>query len=214
MSDDVKTDDAENQSIDKNYQLDSENNDQQSFSEDDIDTVVGAIDDMVSAKEERRGRPSKYWPELHNGLARAYAMAGLSLDVIAGRLDIALSTLYEWKDKYPLFSEALSAGKQYADDVVEASLFQRATGYDHKAVKIFMPANAEEPVYAPYVEHVPPDVTAAKLWLTNRKPRQWKEKMELDANISTDNMAAKSPEELEEFYNKIRQRNNQNGSDT
>jgi hypothetical protein len=30
-------------------------------------------------------------------------------------------------------------------------------------VKIFMPANREKPVYAPYVEHVPPDVTASTI---------------------------------------------------
>jgi hypothetical protein len=31
----------------------------------------------------------------------------------------------------------------------------------HEAVKIFMPAKCSKPVYAPYIEHVPPDTTAA-----------------------------------------------------
>jgi hypothetical protein len=31
-----------------------------------------------------------------------------------------------------------------------------------------MPAGAKKPVYAPYVEHVPPDTTAAIFWLKNR----------------------------------------------
>ena len=31
-------------------------------------------------------------------------------------------------------------------------------------MKIFMPANRAEPVYAPYIEHVPPDVTACIFW--------------------------------------------------
>jgi hypothetical protein len=35
-------------------------------------------------------------------------------------------------------------------------------------VKIFMPAGAKKPVYAPYREHVPPDVTACIFWLKNR----------------------------------------------
>jgi hypothetical protein len=30
-----------------------------------------------------------------------------------------------------------------------------------------MPAGAKKPIYAPYVEHVPPDVTAAIFWLKN-----------------------------------------------
>jgi hypothetical protein len=33
-------------------------------------------------------------------------------------------------------------------------------GYNYEAVKIFMPANREKPVVVPYIEHVPPDVTA------------------------------------------------------
>ena len=36
--------------------------------------------------------------------------------------------------------------------------------------------NNGEPVYAEYVEHVPPDPGAAKMWLTNRRPEQWREK--------------------------------------
>jgi hypothetical protein len=34
-------------------------------------------------------------------------------------------------------------------------LYERANGYSYDAVKIFMPAGAKKPVYAPYVEHVP-----------------------------------------------------------
>ena len=52
---------------------------------------------------------------------------------------------------------------------VERSLYERANGYSYDAVKIFMPAGAKKPVYAPYIEHVPPDVTAAIFWLKNRR---------------------------------------------
>jgi hypothetical protein len=44
---------------------------------------------------------------------------------------------------------------------MERSLYQRGLGYSYDAVKIFMPAGSKKPVYAPYVEHVPPDTTAA-----------------------------------------------------
>jgi hypothetical protein len=47
---------------------------------------------------------------------------------------------------------------------VVRSLYHRAVGYNYEAVKIFMPANREKPVYAPYIEHVPPDFTAAIFW--------------------------------------------------
>jgi hypothetical protein len=65
-------------------------------------------------------------------------------------------------------------GKGPADDRVERSLYQRAVGYSYNAVKIMQ--NNGEPVYAEYVEHVPPDPGAAKLWLINRRPEDWREK--------------------------------------
>jgi hypothetical protein len=46
--------------------------------------------------------------------------------------------------------------------------------------KIFMPARAKKPVYAPYVEHVPPDVTAGIFWLKNRDPAHWRDGWQLE----------------------------------
>jgi hypothetical protein len=43
-------------------------------------------------------------------------------------------------------------GKAEADGRVERSLYQRAVGYSFDSVKIFMPAGAKKPLYAPYVE--------------------------------------------------------------
>jgi hypothetical protein len=56
--------------------------------------------------------------------------------------------------------KAPKVGKAEADNRVERSLYTRAVGHSYDAVKIFMPANRSKPVYAPYVEQVPPDVTA------------------------------------------------------
>ena len=73
---------------------------------------------------------------------------------------------------------ATKKGKEVADDRVEDRLFHRAMGYSYDAVKIFMPAGADEPVYAPYVEHVPPDTGAAIFWLKNR--RGWRDKVDTE----------------------------------
>ena len=58
---------------------------------------------------------------------------------------------------------------------VERSLYERAVGYNYEAVKIFMPANAKKPVYAPYVEHISPDVIVRKpaiyVWQLSRSAR-------------------------------------------
>jgi hypothetical protein len=63
---------------------------------------------------------------------------------------------------------------------VERSLYQRAVGYNYEAVKIFMPANRSQPVYAKYIEHVPPDVTAGIYWTKNRMPERWRDQQQID----------------------------------
>ena len=71
--------------------------------------------------------------------------------------------------------DAITRGKPGADANVAQRLYRRAMGWEHEAVKIFMPAGAAEPVYAPYVERFPPDTQAASLWLRNRQPAKWRD---------------------------------------
>jgi len=43
-----------------------------------------------------------------------------------------------------------------------------------------MPAGRAKPVYAPYVEHLLPDVTACIFWLKNRDPQRWRDSQKLE----------------------------------
>src|SRR6266852_6373471 len=115
----------------------------------------------------RTGRPTIYRPELAT-LARKLALLGATEAEMADVLNINVSTLSNWMDKHSEFSRAIESGMRQADGEVAERLFSRATGHSHAAVKIFMPAGADAPVYAPYVEHHPPNVGAAKVWLYNR----------------------------------------------
>jgi hypothetical protein len=83
------------------------------------------------------------------------------------------------KNVHPEFLESMNRGKIIADAEVAEKLYHRACGYSHEAVKIFMPAGAPEPVYAPYTEHYPPDTMAATRWLGNRQRRLWSERTEV-----------------------------------
>lgn len=127
----------------------------------------------------KQGRPSKYREEFC--LAVEYmAKAGMTDAQMAEKLEISEASFHVWKKEYPQFLEAIKRGKEEPDDIVERSLFERATGYvNRNAVKIFMPAGADSPVYAPYEEHVAPDVTAQIFWLKNRRPEAWRDKQEL-----------------------------------
>jgi hypothetical protein len=100
---------------------------------------------------------------------------------LAFAFNVNISTIEKWRAKHPSFGGALKLGKKEADQRVERSLYQRAVGYNYDAVKIFMPAGATKPIYAPYVEHVPPDVTAGIFWSKNRRPDKWRDTWHLEA---------------------------------
>jgi hypothetical protein len=123
------------------------------------------------------GRPTLY-NEQTAELAYRLCMLGLTDKELGIALGVSETTINAWKQKHEEFSEALTRGKVIADADVAVSLYKRATGYSHEATKIFMPAGADAPVYAPYTEHYPPDTGAALHWLANRQPAKWRNKQE------------------------------------
>ena len=139
------------------------------------------------------GRPTDYRLEFCE-IAHRMCQEGATDREVAERLGIADGTLYRWRHEHPEFREALRLGKESADDRVEKMLYNRAVGYSYDAIKIMQ--SDGEVLVEPYVEHVPPDIGAMKLWLTNRRPKDWREKVE---NHHTGEMmlAAMSEEEIE-----------------
>lgn len=130
-----------------------------------------------------QGRPPQYKPE-YAEQAEKLCKIGMTDPEIGEFFGVDPATMWRWRNKYDAFRKAVTRGKEVADNLVEASLWRRATGYAQKSVKIFMPAGAESPVYAPFVEHLPPDPGAAKLWLTNRKPDQWSERSKVEHTVN------------------------------
>lgn len=70
--------------------------------------------------------------------------------------------------------------------MVSKRLYSRALGYSHKATKIFLRAGDSEPTLVEYTEHYPPDTTACIFWLKNRQPRKWRDRQEIEHDISED----------------------------
>ena len=96
---------------------------------------------------------SKYFthvePKLE--LIEGWARDGLTDEDIAKQLNIGIRTLYEYKIKYPQFSQALKKGKELVDYQVEKALL-------NKALK--------------------GDTTAIIFWLKNRRPDKWRDRKE------------------------------------
>jgi DNA-binding XRE family transcriptional regulator len=119
------------------------------------------------------GRPTKFKPEF---VKQAYEMAllGITDAQMAAIFDVTEQTLNNWKKEIPEFFESLKEGKHGADAKVAQSLYKRATGYEHKAVKISSNPNGDEHV-TEFTERFPPDTTAAIFWLKNRQPDMWRD---------------------------------------
>lgn len=124
------------------------------------------------------GRPSKYRLEMVDQ-ARKLSQLGATDRDLADFFSVAISTIALWKVEHAEFSDALKLGKDAADARVERSLYQKAIGYSHEAVKIFADPKTGAEQVVPYVEHYAPDTTAAIFWLKNRKPQEWRDRQEL-----------------------------------
>jgi len=123
------------------------------------------------------GRPTKYKPEYAEQVV-ALCEHGFTDQELADFFKINIATLYRWKSAHPEFRDAIKSAGDIADERVERTLYQKACGYEQDAVKVFMPAGSEKPVYAPLRERVAPDTAAAIFWLKNRRKDRWRDKTE------------------------------------
>ena len=139
------------------------------------------------------GRPTKYRPEFAEQAKKLCKLGATDLD-LAEFFDVTDRTIYRWSQAHHEFCQSLKAGKDEADDRVERSLYMKAVGFEREEVKIFMPAGALEPVYAPFTAYHAPDTTAALFWLKNRRPGEWRDKQEIDHRSQDGSM---SPQRIE-----------------
>jgi len=123
------------------------------------------------------GRPTKFKKEFIKQAAKLAELGATDREV-ADFFDVNEATIHRWKLAHPTFCESLKVGKSVADDRVEQSLYRRALGYSHDAVKIM---TVEGSVHVePYIEHYPPDTTAAIFWLKNRRKSEWRDKQDIE----------------------------------
>lgn len=88
-------------------------------------------------------------------LLEGWARNGLTDEQIAHNMGIVTSTFYEWKKRYPKFSEVLKKNKEVVDLEVENALLKSALSGN---------------------------ITAQIFWLKNRKAKEWREKVEVTNN--------------------------------
>lgn len=113
------------------------------------------------------GRPTKYKPEYCDAIVEHMA-EGASVASFAAEIDVARSTINEWAEQYPEFSEALTRGKAKCAawwEKVGRTLAQ--TGQGSAPMTIF--------------------------GLRNMAAEDWKERKEVDHQSSDGSMTPKAP---------------------
>lgn len=126
-------------------------------------------------------------------LLEGWARSGLSNEQIANNIGISTVTLYDWINKYPNISNAIKKGKEVSDYEVENAMFKSALGYEVEEVKTFIEKTEdgkEKKKIERTTKHVAPNVTAQIFWLKNRKPNEWRDRVEqrIDANVTTNKL--------------------------
>lgn len=116
-------------------------------------------------------------------LVEGWARNGLTDEQIANNLGISKQTFYNYKSKYVDFFDALKKGKEVVDIEVENALLKRALGYKYDEVTIEESDDGSVRTKT-VTKEVIPDTTAQIFWLKNRKPEQWRDKQNIEANIN------------------------------
>ena len=102
---------------------------------------------------------------------------------------VHISTFYDYKNKYPDFSEAIKKGKEIVDYEVEKAFRKKTQGYNVLVLKNIKVKHIEydpetgrkisevEELREVHDEvHVPADTAAQIYWLKCRRPDKWREK--------------------------------------
>jgi len=121
------------------------------------------------------GRPTSYKPE-YAELAYKFCLLGANNSKLAQMFDVSDATVDNWIRDIPEFLGAVKRGREIADAEVSHSLYHRALGYSHPEDDIKVVQGAI--TITPTTKHYPPDTGAATLWLKNRQPQLWRDKVE------------------------------------
>jgi hypothetical protein len=128
------------------------------------------------------GRPSDFNESMVEQAAKLCSL-GATDDEMADFFGVHRSTLYRWKLEHPEFCDAIKSAKEIADERVERSLYQKATGYsvkEEQAIKVKVEQHKEAVEVVEVEKHIPADTTAVIFWLKNRRSQQWRDKHEIE----------------------------------
>ena len=116
---------------------------------------------------------------------QGWARDGLTDEQIAKNIGINKTTFYDWKKRFPDFSNSLKKTKEIVEREVENALLKSAKGYDVEETVEELRFNKKTGDYELKVvkrtkRHIPASQVAQIFWLKNRRPEDWREKREYE----------------------------------
>ena len=124
-----------------------------------------------------RGRPTEF-KSTYVELGKNYCLLGADDKDLARMFEVDERTINRWKVAHPEFCQSIKEGKDIADAEIAKALYQRAKGYAHDEVHV---SNYQGQItLTELVKKYPPDTTAASLWLRNRQPAKWRDKVDIN----------------------------------
>lgn len=116
----------------------------------------------------------RYDEDYHPEHAYKFCILGATNADLGRMFGVSERTVEHWMTKHKEFKKQIHAGRELADADVAMSMFRNAKGWKHRATKIFN--NEGRITIVPYTEKYPPNFQAGAMWLTNRQPKNWKNK--------------------------------------
>lgn len=116
-------------------------------------------------------------------LIEGWARDGLTNQQIASNLGIGETTFYKIINEHSEVSEVLKKGKEIVDYEVENALLKKALGYTTTLKKQKVTRDGDVVEIKEEI-HVPADTTAQIYWLNNRKPKQWRNKIDVESEAN------------------------------
>ena len=134
------------------------------------------------------GRPTEFKPEYVEQVKKL-CLLGATDKEIADFFEVTVVTINRWKLAHPEFCLSIKNAKEIADERVERSLYQKATGYDYveqQAIKLKVEKDQEKVEVVDVQKHAPAETVAAIFWLKNRRKAEWRDRQEVEHSGSID----------------------------
>lgn len=116
-------------------------------------------------------------------LLKARSRDSLNKRELAEKIGVTSATLARWEREYPQIAEAVRKGREIIDISVENAILKKALGFETTEIKTVLKADGAEEVTT-VCKNVPPDLSAASVWLKNRCPEKWRDKPENNNALS------------------------------